>query len=211
MWDFISLIAVQLLRGVWLFATPWTAVCQASLSFTISQSLLKLMSIESVMISNHFILCHPLLLLPSIFPSIRVFSNESALHIRWQGIGASAVASVLPMNIQGWFPLGLTGLILLTWPWVKPGSQTLEAQSLKPLSHWASPITLLFYFHCMYCFPTLHILLLCLLLIVYLFLLEQQLSEKLSGLKPFGNMIHPQWPDHTWHATDAQQVHDLPR
>ena len=63
--------------------------------------LLKLMSIESVMISNHFILCHPLLLLPSIFPSIRVFSNESALHIRWQGIGASAVASVLPMNIQG--------------------------------------------------------------------------------------------------------------
>ena len=65
------------------FVTPWTAACQASLSFTISQSLLKLMSIELVMPSNHLILCHPLLLPPSIFPSIRVFSNESALHVRW--------------------------------------------------------------------------------------------------------------------------------
>ena len=64
-------------------ATPWTAACQASLSITNSWSLLKLMSIESVMASNHLILCHPLLLLPSIFPSIRVFSNESALRIRW--------------------------------------------------------------------------------------------------------------------------------
>ena len=64
-------------------ATPWTAACQASLSFTISWSLLKLMSVESVMPSNHLILCHPLLLQPSIFPSIRVSSNESALRIRW--------------------------------------------------------------------------------------------------------------------------------
>ena len=72
----------QLLSHVCLFATPWTAARQASLSFTISQSLLKLMSIESVMPSNHLILCYPLLLLPSIVPSIRVFSNE-ALHIRW--------------------------------------------------------------------------------------------------------------------------------
>ena len=63
--------------------TPWTAACQASLSITNFQSLLKLMSIESVIPSNHLILCHPLLLLPSIFPSIRVFSNESVLHIRW--------------------------------------------------------------------------------------------------------------------------------
>ena len=70
-------------QSVQLFATPWTAAHQASLSFTISQSLLKLMSIESVVPSNHLILCHPLLLLPSIFPSNRVFSNESALHIRW--------------------------------------------------------------------------------------------------------------------------------
>ena len=70
---------VQLLSCVWLFATPWTAACQVSLSFTISQSLLKLMSIESVMPSNHLNLCSPLFLLHSIFPSIMVFSNESAL------------------------------------------------------------------------------------------------------------------------------------
>ena len=73
----------QLLSRVLLFAAPWTAGCQASLSFTISQSLLKLMSIESVMPSNHLILCPPLLLLPYIFPSIRVFSNELALCTRW--------------------------------------------------------------------------------------------------------------------------------
>ena len=75
--------SVQLLSHVWLFATPWTAAHQASLSFTIPWSLLKLMSIESVLPSHHLILCHPLLLLPSIFPSIRVFSKESVLHIRW--------------------------------------------------------------------------------------------------------------------------------
>ena len=74
---------VQSFSCVWLFTTPWTAAYQASLSFIISQSLLKLMSIGSVMPSNHVILCHPLLLLPSIFPSIRVFSNELALRIRW--------------------------------------------------------------------------------------------------------------------------------
>ena len=74
---------VQSLSCVRLFVTPWTAACQASLSITNSWSLLKLMSIESVMPSNHLILCRPLLLLPSIFPSIRVFSNESALRIRW--------------------------------------------------------------------------------------------------------------------------------
>ena len=73
----------QSLSRVRLFVTPWTAVHQASRSFTISETLLKLMSIESVMPSNHLILCHPLLLLPSAFPSIRVFSNESVLHIRW--------------------------------------------------------------------------------------------------------------------------------
>ena len=66
-----------------LFVTPWSAACQASLSFTISWSLLKLMFIESVMLSNHLVLCHPLLLMPSIFPSIRVFSNELAFCIRW--------------------------------------------------------------------------------------------------------------------------------
>ena len=88
---------------------PWTAACQASLSITISQSLLKFMSIELVMPSNHFIFCHPLLLLPSIFPSIRVFSNDSCGQI----IRASASASVLPINILGWYPLGLTGLFSL--------------------------------------------------------------------------------------------------
>ena len=85
----------------------WTPAPQASLSFTISQSLLKFMSIESVMLSNHLILCCPLLLLPSNFPSIRVFDTESALHIDDQSIGASATTSVLPMSIQCWFPLKL--------------------------------------------------------------------------------------------------------
>ena len=149
-------------------ATSWSAACQASLSFTISWSLPKLMSIKSVMPSNHLTLCHPLLLLPSIFPSIRIFSSESAPHIRWpkywsfsfsispsneysglisfridsfdlavqrilnihllssflnslksvlcisgQSIRASAPVSVLPKNIQDWFPLRSTGLISL--------------------------------------------------------------------------------------------------
>ena len=79
----VSLSSVQLLSHVRLFVTPWTAACQAFLFIINSQSLLKLMSIESVIPSNHLILCCPLLLLPSVFPSIRVFSNESVLHIRW--------------------------------------------------------------------------------------------------------------------------------
>ena len=108
--------SVQLLSCVWLFATPWTAAHQASLSNTNSQSLPKLMSIESVMPSNHLNLCCPLLLLPSIFPSIRVFSSESLLCIRWPkywSAEVSASAWVLPMNIQDWFPLGWTGWISL--------------------------------------------------------------------------------------------------
>ena len=105
---------VQPLSHVWLFATPWTAARQASLSFTISWSLLKLMSIVLVMPSNHLILCHPLLLLPSIFPSIRVLFPMSQLFISGgQSIGASASASVPPMNIQDLFPLGLSDLISL--------------------------------------------------------------------------------------------------
>ena len=79
----VPVSSAQSLSHVRLFATPWTVACQASLSITYSQSLPKLMSIESVMPSNHLILCHPLLLLPSIFPSIRVFSNDSALCMRW--------------------------------------------------------------------------------------------------------------------------------
>ena len=81
--DSVQFSPVQSLNHVRLFVTPWTTACQASLSIANSRSLPKLMSIELVMPSNHLILCHPLLLLPSIFPSIRVFSNESALGIRW--------------------------------------------------------------------------------------------------------------------------------
>ena len=87
--------------------TPWTTAHQTPLSFTTSWSLLKVMSIESVIPSNHLI-CFPLLLLPSVFRSIRVFSNESVLCIRWPKIGASASASVFPMDIQDWFPLAWT-------------------------------------------------------------------------------------------------------
>ena len=101
----------QLLSCVQLVATPWTAACQASMSITNSWSLLKLMSIESMMPSNHLILCHSLLLPRSIFPSIRVFLNESVLWIRWPKYWNLASASVLPMNIQDWFPLEWTGLI----------------------------------------------------------------------------------------------------
>ena len=79
----LQTVVVQSLSCIQLSATPWTAALQASLSFTISQSLLKLTSVDSVMPSNHLIICRPLLLLPSIFPSIRVFSNELALLIRW--------------------------------------------------------------------------------------------------------------------------------
>ena len=86
---------------------------QASLSITNSQSLLKLMSIKSVMPSNHLILCRPLLLPPSTFPSIGVFSNESVLHIRWSKYQSFSFSISLSMNIQDWFPLGLSSLISL--------------------------------------------------------------------------------------------------
>ena len=105
-------VVVHSLSHVWLFATPWIAAREASLSLTISQSLLTLMSIESVMPLNHLILCHPLFLL-SIFPSIRVFTNESVLCIRWPKYWSFSFSIVLPMNIQDWFPLGWTGWISL--------------------------------------------------------------------------------------------------
>ena len=89
--------SVQSLSCVQLFVTPWNAACQASLSITNCQNLLKLTSIESMMPSSHLILCRPLLLLPSIFCSIRVFSNESVLCIRWPKYSVSASASVLPI------------------------------------------------------------------------------------------------------------------
>ena len=93
----IIIVVVQSLSPVRLLVTPWTAACQASLSFTISWSLLRFMYIELVMPSNHLILCCPLLLLPSIFPTIRVFSNESALHIRWPKYWS---ISINPLNEQ---------------------------------------------------------------------------------------------------------------
>ena len=99
---------IQSLSCVQLFLTPWTAACQASLSITNSRSSLKLMSIVSVMPSNHLVFCRPLLLLPSIFPNIRVFSNELFLHIRWPKYW-----SFFPVNIQDRFSLGRTGWISL--------------------------------------------------------------------------------------------------
>ena len=104
---------VQLLSCVQLFATPWTAACQASLSITNSHSLLKLISIELVMPSNHLILCHHLLLLPSVFPGIRIFSNEATFASGGQSIGVSASTSVLSMNTQDCSPFGWTGWISL--------------------------------------------------------------------------------------------------
>ena len=106
-------VIVQLLSHVRLFMTPWTAACQASLFFTISQSLLRFVFIESVMLSNHLILCHPLLLPPSIFLSIKVFSNELALRIRWPKYWSFSF-SISPSNEYSglislgidWFDLG---------------------------------------------------------------------------------------------------------
>ena len=100
-------VVVQSPSHIWLFVTPWTAACQASLSLTISQGLPKFMSIELVMSSNLLILCHPLLLLPSILPIIRVFSNESAVGIRWPKYGSFTFSINLS---KAWFPL-----ILLVW------------------------------------------------------------------------------------------------
>ena len=107
-----GLSSVQSLSRVRLFATPWTTARQASLFINNSQSLLKLMSIELVMPSNHLILCHPLLLLPSIPPSIRVFSNESGLHIRWPKYWSFSF-SISPSNEY-------SGLISFRMDWLDP-------------------------------------------------------------------------------------------
>ena len=104
--------SVQSLNRVLLFATPWIAARQASLSITSSQSSLRLMSIESVMPSSHLILCRPLLLLPPIPPSIRVFSNESTLHMRWPKYRSFSF-SIFPKKSQGWSPSEWTGWISL--------------------------------------------------------------------------------------------------
>ena len=107
--------SVKSLSRVQLFVTPWTAARQASLSITNSQSLLKLISIESVMPSNHLILCRPLLLLPSIFPSIRVFSNESLLPIRWLKDWSFSL-SISPSNeYSGLISFRMDWLEILSW------------------------------------------------------------------------------------------------
>ena len=104
-----GIFVVQSLSRVWFFVTPWAAAHQASLSFTISQSLPKPMSIESVMPSNHLIFCHPFLLLPSIFPSIRVFSNESALCTGWPNYWSFSFG-ISPFNVY-------SGLISFRTDW----------------------------------------------------------------------------------------------
>ena len=133
-------ISVQSLSRVQLFVTLWTTAYQASLSVTNSQSLLKLMSIESVMPSNRVIRCHPLFLPPPIFPSIRVFSNESVLHTRWSSTGISASASALPMNIQDWSPLGWTSWISLQSKGLSRVFSNSSKASSSSLSFLYSPI-----------------------------------------------------------------------
>ena len=110
--NFFEFSSVQSLTHVRLFATPWTAVCQTSLSITKLLEFAQLMSIESLMPFHLLSLCHPLLLLPSVFLSTRIFSNESSSHQMAKVLEFQLQHQVLPMNIQDWFPLGLTGLIL---------------------------------------------------------------------------------------------------
>ena len=124
--------SVQLLSRVPLFATPWTAAGQASLSITNSRSLLKLVSIELVMPSNHLILCRPLLLLPSIFPSIRIFSNKSVLHIRWPKYWSLSL-SISPSNEY-------SGLISFKMDWL---NLLAVEGTLKSLQHHSSKASIL--------------------------------------------------------------------
>ena len=123
--------SVQLLGRVCLFVTPWTGARQSSLSITNSRSLLKVRSIKLVMSSNHLILCRPLLLLSSIFPSIRTFPVSQFFSSGGQSIGVSASASVLPMNIQDWFPLGWTGWISLQSKGSQESSPTPQFKSIN--------------------------------------------------------------------------------
>ena len=123
--------SVQSLTCVWLFATPWIAVRQASLSITNTRSSLRLTSIESVMPSSHLILCRPLLLLPPIPPRIRVFSSESTLHMSGQSTGVSALASFLPKKSQGWSPSEWNGWISLQSEGLSESSPTPQFKSIS--------------------------------------------------------------------------------
>ena len=110
---FFQFSSVQSLSRVRLFVTPWIAAHQASLSITNSRSSLRLKSIKSVMPSSHLILCHPLFLLPPVPPSIRVFSNESTLHMKWPKYWSFSLSISPSMNTQDWCPLGWIGWISL--------------------------------------------------------------------------------------------------
>ena len=129
----VSIESVQSLSHVQFFATPWTSARQASLSTSNSQSLLKLMSIESVMPSNHLILCHPLLLPPSILPSIRVFSSESVLHIRWPKYWSFSF-SISPSNEY-------SGLISFRMDWL--GLLAVQGTFKNLLQHHSSKASIL--------------------------------------------------------------------
>ena len=136
-------VVVQLLSRVCLFVTPWTAACQASRSIANSRSLLKLISIESVMPSNHLILCRPLLLPGQSFPESRSFPMGWFFTSGGQSTGVSASVSILPMNIQGWFPSGLTGLISLQtqWIWIWVGDGQGRLVCCSPWGHKESDMT----------------------------------------------------------------------
>ena len=126
--------SVQSLSHVWLFATPWIAAHQASLSITNSQSLLKLMSIKLVMPSNHLILCCPLLLLPSIFPSIRVFSNESALCIRWPKVWSFSFSISPSKEYSGLISFRIDWLDLLSAQGTQESFPTPQFKSINSFS-----------------------------------------------------------------------------
>ena len=135
-----TISSIQSLSRVWLFANPWIAACQASMSMTDFQSSLKLMSIESVMPSNHLILCHPLFLSPSIFPSIRVFSNESVLRVRWPKYWSFSF-SISPSNEY-------SGLIFFRMDWldllaVQRTLKSLQRHSSKASILWHSAFFIL--------------------------------------------------------------------
>ena len=134
----VVLVIVQSLSCVQLFVTPWTAALQAFLSFTISQNLLKLMSLEAVMPSNYLFLCQHLLLPPSLFPSIRVFSSESALHIRWLKYWSFSLSTSPSNEYSGLLPLEL----MVGSPCIPRESQVSspisQFESIKKLSGLAS-------------------------------------------------------------------------
>ena len=132
----VQFSSVQLLSHVRLFATPWIAARQASLSITNSQSSLKLMSIESVMPSNHLILCHPLFLLPPIPPSIRVFSNVSALHMRWPKYWSFSFSIILSKEHPGLISFRMDWLDLLAVQGTL--KSLLQHHSSKPSILWRS-------------------------------------------------------------------------